>query len=96
MTNPGMQEPFDFDKVGKRMPYTVPDGFFDQMEANIMKEVVPAPTRAEQSHATQGRTRWIVSTLMAVAAVVFVVVLFHRTPPAPPGSQPQRGGHSLS
>lgn len=98
MTNPGMQEPFDFNKVGKRMPYTVPDSFFDQMEVNIMKEIVSAPTRAEQSHATKGRTRWIVSTLMAVAAMALVVVLFHRTSspsPAPGLGEVATAYHNL-
>lgn len=34
-----MKADFDFDKVGKRMPYTVPDDFFTEMENNIWKEV---------------------------------------------------------
>ena len=27
-----MKEDFDFDRVGKRLPYTAPDGFLDDME----------------------------------------------------------------
>lgn len=34
-----MEKEFDFDKIGKRMPYQTPDGFFDEMEANIWNEV---------------------------------------------------------
>ena len=34
-----MNKDFDFDKVGKRMPYTTPDGFFDKLEDDIWKEV---------------------------------------------------------
>ena len=34
-----MKKEFDFYKIGKRMPYQTPDNFFDQMEANIWKEV---------------------------------------------------------
>ena len=34
-----MNKDFDFDKVGKRMPYQVPDCFFDQLESNVMQEV---------------------------------------------------------
>ena len=30
----------DLEKLGKKMPYTVPDGFFDTMEARLMQEVV--------------------------------------------------------
>ena len=32
-------EKFDFDKVGKRMPYSTPEGFFKEMEANILEAV---------------------------------------------------------
>lgn len=34
-----MEKEFDFDKIGKRMPYQTPDGFFDGMEENIWNEV---------------------------------------------------------
>lgn len=30
---------FDFKQVGKRMPYTTPDGFFKDMEKNILEAV---------------------------------------------------------
>ena len=26
-----MEKEFDFDKIGKRMPYQTPEGFFDEM-----------------------------------------------------------------
>lgn len=35
-----MNKDFDFDKVGKRMPYQVPDCFFDQLESKDRKSVV--------------------------------------------------------
>ena len=31
-----MEKTFDFNTIGKRMPYTVPDGFFDKMEEDIV------------------------------------------------------------
>ena len=34
-----MNKEFDFDKMGKRVPYTTPDGFFDKLEEDIWKEV---------------------------------------------------------
>ena len=30
-----MEQKFDFDKIGKRMPYTVPYGTFDEIEHNV-------------------------------------------------------------
>ena len=34
-----MEKTFDFEKIGKRMPYTVPDDFFAKLEENVMDEV---------------------------------------------------------
>ena len=34
-----MKEDFDFDRVGKRLPYTAPDGFLDDMENNVWETV---------------------------------------------------------
>lgn len=34
-----MEKDFDFNRIGKRMPYKTPEGFLDEMEANIWKEV---------------------------------------------------------
>ena len=37
-----MKDGFDFNRVGKREPYTVPDDFFRQLEDNIISATVPA------------------------------------------------------
>ena len=29
-----MDKQFNFEQLGKRMPYNVPDGFFEQLEQN--------------------------------------------------------------
>lgn len=34
-----MKEEFDFNRIGKRMPYTVPKGFLDDIEKNVWKAV---------------------------------------------------------
>ncbi len=39
-----MNKEFDFDHIGKRMPYTTPDSFFGQLEDKVWKEVKPAKT----------------------------------------------------
>ena len=31
-----MEHQFDFDNIGKRMPYSVPEGFFDDMKRQIL------------------------------------------------------------
>ena len=34
-----MNDNFPFDKVGKKMPYKMPEDFFSQMQANVLAEV---------------------------------------------------------
>ena len=36
-----MEQKFDFDKIGKRMPYTVPSGTFDDIEHNVADSLRP-------------------------------------------------------
>ena len=31
-----MEENYDFNRIGKQMPYTVPDGFFEKLEEDVM------------------------------------------------------------
>ena len=38
--NKAMKKDFDFDRVGKRLPYTVPDDFFAKLEDDIYNKVV--------------------------------------------------------
>ena len=38
-----MDNRFDFDKIGKRMPYTVPDGFFDELERSVRSGIAAKP-----------------------------------------------------
>lgn len=62
----------DFNKIGKRMPYTVPEGFFDQLGENVM---VRAKAEERKRH-KRGRLIAITSTIMtmAAAAALFFVV----------------------
>lgn len=34
-----MKQNFNFEQVGKRMPYSVPEGFFTDMEKDLWKEI---------------------------------------------------------
>lgn len=40
-----MKKDFNFENIGKRLPYSTPEGFFDTLEENIWKEV-SKPTTA--------------------------------------------------
>lgn len=63
-----MDRNFDFNKIGKQMPYTVPEGFFDQLQTKVMEEVAHEETITAPRKVSRLRT--IVKTIMAAAAVV--------------------------
>ena len=69
-------EKFDFDKVGKRMPYSTPEGFFKDMEANILEAVKndsPKPVKIERKKRPLMRVMW--TAMLAVAASVAVLLV---------------------
>ena len=71
-----MDKTFDFEQVGKRMPYNVPDGFFDQLEQNVMVEVTAgniATEKPKQKARTVKMTFRILLTAAAAVALFFVV-----------------------
>lgn len=59
---------FDFDKIGKRMPYTTPDGFFDQLEEDVWKEV---------KNDRPAKLRLLMRGVLAVAASIALVLVIH-------------------
>ena len=58
---------FDFNQVDKRMPYSVPDGFFDQLEADVMQEVTKETAQPKKN---KKALRIALRTVLAVAAAV--------------------------
>lgn len=76
---------FDFEQVGKRMPYTTPDGFFKDMEKNILEAVkddTPQAVKIQpQSVKVQPKKRpvfkMIWAAAIAVAASVAVLLVLN-------------------
>ena len=71
-------EKFDFSKVGKRMPYSTPDDFFKDMEANILEQVKddkPKPVRIQPKKRPLMKVIW--AAAMAVAASVAVLLVLN-------------------
>lgn len=71
-------EKFDFDKVGKRMPYSTPEGFFKDMETNILEAVkndTPKPVKIEHKKRPLMRVMW--TAMLAVAASVAVLLVLN-------------------
>lgn len=44
-----MEKKFDFNQIGKRMPYTTPDNFFDKLEKEV-KASLPSERNNKRTH----------------------------------------------
>ena len=68
-----MEKTFDFEKIGKRMPYTVPDDFFTKLEESVMDEV-----KVQKSEATAilKRNKTVIIAIRSFLAVAAAVALF--------------------
>ena len=63
-----MKRDFDFEEVGKKIPYQVPDTFFEEMQKNVMARTC---TKKPKRHFM---LRFV--PVIAAAAAVFVAVLY--------------------
>ena len=89
-------EKFDFGKVGKRMPYSTPEGFFKDMEANILEQVKddkPKPVRIQPKKRPLMKVIW--SAAMAVAASVAVLLILNIDFAAPHSSLPSQAYNEM-
>ena len=73
-----MKQTFDFKQIGKQMPYRVPDGFFQEMEHNVLDAV--AEKAAERKPAMTERKplqakRFVFTRLAKYAAAVAASVV---------------------
>lgn len=82
-----MNKDFDFDKVGKKMPYTTPEGFFDKLEENILAEVKNDCRDKEEGKSVVSadkeashkpfRLRILMRSVIAVAASVALMLVIN-------------------
>lgn len=89
-------EKFDFDQVGKRMPYSTPDDFFKDMEANILEQVKddkPKPVRIQPKERPLMKVIW--AAAMAVAASVAVLLILNIDFAAPHSSLPSQADKEM-
>lgn len=67
-----MNNNFDFNDIGKRMPYTIPDSFFDKLERDTHAKVFPSTaTHANRLFPSVGM---IVRGVVAAAAVAALLI----------------------
>lgn len=89
-------EKFDFDKVGKRMPYSTPEDFFKDMETNILEAVkndTPKPVKIKHKKRPLMRVMW--TAMLVVAASVAVLLVLHIDFSAPHPSHPSQTEQEL-
>lgn len=87
---------FDFDQVGKRMPYSTPEGFFKEMEANILEQVKDdkqVPVRRQPKKRPLMKVIW--AAAMAVAASVAVLLVLNIDFMAPRSSLPSQADNEM-
>ena len=71
-----MDKQFNFEQVGKRMPYNVPDGFFDQLEQNVMAEVKADNGESAQLKPKVQKVRTVRMAIRTILAAAAAVALF--------------------
>ena len=82
-----MDKNFDFNQVGKRMPYSTPDDFFAKMQSNILDAVQDMPqknTKIKTNRRTVRNWLWPVSLSAAAAVVAMFVINIHFLAPNTP------------
>lgn len=72
-----MNTDFDFDKIGKRMPYTVPDNFFSEMGNSLLKDVSAASATTAKRRRPFMRIVCSAATV-AAAAITLLLVVNHK------------------
>ena len=75
-----MEQNYDFSHIGKQMPYTVPDGFFDELEENVMKELKGSNTPSVESRKAR-IVRMTVRAVIAVAACIALLFIVKKALP---------------
>lgn len=73
-----MDKNFDFNMVGKQMPYTTPDDFFNQMEKTVMdsvKQEYADNTSRPMKHLRVFSLRNVILTMAAAIAACFMIHL---------------------
>lgn len=82
-----MDKNFDFNQVGKRMPYSTPDDFFAMMQSDILDAVQDMPqknTEIKTNRRTVCKWLWTVSLSAAAAVVAMFVINIHFSAPNTP------------
>ena len=77
-----MNKDFDFNEVGKRMPFRTPEGFFEKMQAETMVRI-----KAEKRRKKLYRLKIGITAVLSAAAIWCGVMFFFPTQSSAPVQQ---------
>ena len=63
-----MNSSYDLDRIGKKMPYKVPDGFFEQLENDIRAKLDEQPVCPQRKN-RHTLSMWLTALCASAAAV---------------------------
>ena len=68
-----MKKDFDLERLGKRMPYTTPDGFFEGFEGSVLRRVKSDGETCRTLHSRYRLKIWA----CGIAAAIVVLLVLH-------------------
>lgn len=90
----------DLDRVGKKMPYLMPEGFFKQMQANVLAEVekeeMAKASQVEMKHRRKAKLVRLYVAAASIAACICLAVLVGRSFLSSDSAAPQHSAASVA
>ena len=95
-----MTNEYNLDRVGKKMPYLMPEGFFGQMQANVLAEVekeeMAKASQVEMKHRRKAKLVRLYVAAASIAACICLVVLVGRSFLSSDSAAPQHSAASVA
>lgn len=90
----------NLDRVGKKMPYLMPEGFFKQMQANVLAEVekeeMAKVSQMEMKHRRKAKLVRLYVAAASIAACICLAVLVGRSFLSSDSAAPQHSAASVA
>lgn len=90
----------NLDRVGKKMPYLMPEGFFKQMQANVLAEVekeeMAKASQMEMKHRRKAKLVRLYVAAASIAACICLAVLVGRSFLSSDSAAPQHSTASVA
>lgn len=95
-----MTNEYNLDRVGKKMPYQMPEGFFEQMQAKVLAEVekekMAKASQVEMKHRRKAKLVRLYVAAASIAACICLAVLVGRSFLSSDSAAPQHSAASVA